>query len=153
MSAALTPTVIAFDELPLWVGRSLGVSDWVRINQGLIDRYADLTGDHNWIHADTDRARAAGGPIAHGMLILSLFPTLLRQISRVTGVGRSLNYGHDRLRYVGPTPSGARVRLRQGLKALEARGDGFRLTWDVVIEVEGAERPAIVTDWIVILYP
>jgi acyl dehydratase len=146
--------VIPFTELPDWRGRELGVSDWLTIDQDLVDRFAELTGDRQWIHVDRERAkRDLGGAIAHGLLVLSMFPVMIRQIYRVEGLGRGLNYGHDRLRYVSPVPSGSRIRLRLAMKGCEPQGDGLRITWTVVIEREGSERPALVCDWIVLLYP
>lgn len=130
------------------------MSPWIEIDQAMVDRYAELTGDRNWIHVDIARAeREIGGTIAHGMLVLSMFPKLARRLYRVTGVARSLNYGHDRLRYAGPVPVGARIRLRQALRSIEPKGEGLRVVWNTRIEVEGTERPAIATDWIVLFYP
>ncbi len=136
------------------VGQELGVSDWLLVEQELVERFAELTGDDNWIHVDRKRAaRELGGTIAHGLLVLSLIPRMRRDIYRIVGVGMALNYGHDRLRFTGTTPVGSRIRLRMSLSAIAPQGEGRRVTFSLTIEREGAERPSLVADWIIILYP
>src|SRR5690349_20788032 len=114
-----TPTVLdGLDGLKQSVGQHLGYSDWVEITQDQVNRFADATGDHQWIHVDIERAKAGpfGGPIAHGYLTLSLTPVLLEQVLSVKGVKMGVNYGCDKVRFPSPVPVGSKVRL--GLKML-----------------------------------
>lgn len=132
------------------VGEEIGVSDWITVDQGKIDAFAALTGDRQWIHVDVERAKEkmpGGRTIAHGYLVMSLVPLML--IYRVASFSRALNYGFDRLRFTGPTPSGARIRQRQTLKSCERVEGAYRVTNTCTIEVEGQERPAIVADQVI----
>jgi len=139
----------AADLVPL-VGEEVGVSDWITVGQDKIDAFAELTGDKQWIHVDVDRAKEkmpGGKTIAHGYLVMSLVPLML--IYRITTFSRALNYGFDRLRFTGATPSGARIRQRQTIKACERVEGAYRVTNTCTIEVEGQERPAIVADQVI----
>lgn len=103
-----------FDELRSLVGEHLGHSEWLTIDQSMIDGFADATGDHQWIHTDPTRAREEGpfgGTIAHGYLTLSLVPRLAPQIYRVDGVAMAINYGLEKARFPTPVPAGAQVRM------------------------------------------
>jgi acyl dehydratase len=145
---------LPFEGLAEWKGKELGVSRWLTVDQDLVDRYADLTGDRNWIHVDRERAeREMGGTIAHGLLVLSLMPEMRKDIFRLMGAGRSLNYGYDRLRFTGPTPVGSRIRVRLTVADVTLQGQAQRVTFGVQIERDGAERPVLVADWIVLLHP
>jgi acyl dehydratase len=144
------------DELAQAVGQELGASDWVSVTQEMIDRFADATGDHQWIHVD--RVRAArelpqGRTIAHGFLTLSLLAQLRDQIYDVGGVASRLNYGCDKVRFLEPVPSGSRVRLRLTLAKVEPSRHGVRVDSACAMELEGAPRPALVADHIVLLIP
>ena len=134
------------------VGEEIGVSDWVTIDQPMIDAFADLTGDHQFIHVDPDRAAETpfGGTIAHGFMTLSLLTWFAAGVRpRIEGTRHSVNYGFDRLRFVAPVPSGARIRGRFRLTALEERVPGeITQHYEVTVEIEGGERPALVADWI-----
>ncbi len=134
-------------------GTELGVSDWLEIDQALIDRFADLTKDWQFIHVDPARAAetSLGGTVAHGFLTLSLASHLLAQaVPRIgDGVREGLNYGFDRLRFLAPVPAGARIRGRFRLKGVQERGPGVRLvTLEMTIEIQGGERPALVAEWL-----
>lgn len=132
------------------VGEEIGVSDWITVGQDKIDAFAELTGDKQWIHVDVERAKEkmpGGRTIAHGYLVMSLVPLML--IYRVATFSRALNYGFDRLRFTGPTPSGARIRQRQTLKSCERVEGAYRVTNTCTIEVEGQARPAIVADQVI----
>jgi acyl dehydratase len=155
MSAdAREPTILPFAELSAWTGKELGVSRWLEIDQELVDRFADLTGDRNWIHIDRERAgREMGGTIAHGLLVLALVPQLRKDLFRLTGAGRSLNYGYDRLRFTAPTPVGSRIRLRLRLAAVASSGAAQRVTYGMTVEREGTDKPVLAADWIVLLHP
>ncbi len=134
------------------VGEELGHSDWFTIDQSLIDRFADISGDHQWIHVDVARAEAEiGGTIAHGFLTLSLLSSMMLNLVEITGYRRSINYGFNRLRFTAAVPAGSRVRLRARLAAVEPQGEGLRLTRDCTVEIEGEERPAIVAEWLTFL--
>jgi acyl dehydratase len=128
------------------VGVHLGYSEWVEVTQELIDGFADLTGDHQWIH--TDPERAASGPfgttIAHGYLTLSLLVPLLEQVLVMENRTSSINYGLDKVRFPAPVPSGSRVRLTATLGEAADVEAGVQVKVDCVLEVEGQERPACV---------
>lgn len=142
-----------FDTIAGLIGQELGVSEWVEITQAQVQQFADATGDHQWIHLDVERAtRELGGPIAHGFLTLSLLPMLCAETLRVEGVSRGVNYGLNKVRFTGMVPVGARVRLRDKLIAVEPRGPGLQLTRECTIETQGAERPAMVAEWVTVIY-
>lgn len=140
--------------MPGLVGQEICLSDWLTVDQSMIDAFAAATGDDQWIHVDVPRATAEiGGTIAHGYLTLSLIPRLAESQWRLKDEGRRINYGLDRLRFVTPVPAGGRVRLRQRLAGAETAGDGLRLTIESVMELEGSARPAFVATNILIVYP
>ena len=143
------------DLLPL-VGRELGPSDWVTVDQATIDRFADATGDHQWIHVDVERAKRempGGRTIAHGYLTLSLVPRMAATLLQVTKRSRGVNYGSNKVRFTNAVPAGARVRLRLKLaNAEEVPGDGVRLTSEMTVEVEGQARPALVAEILSVHY-
>ena len=135
-------------------GTALGVSGWVRVDQRMIDTFADATGDHQWIHVDP--ARAADGPfgrtIAHGYLTLSLLPRLVQQVYRVEGVRMAVNYGLDRVRFIAPVPVDSRVRVACALLGTESAGGGLRVRLEATVELEGGAKPACVAHTIAQLY-
>jgi acyl dehydratase len=136
-------------------GQELGVSDWLLVSQPRIDQFADATGDHQWIHLDAARAAAEspyGTTVAHGFLTLSLATTLLAETIAVDGAGMIINYGCDRVRFVSPVPAGSRIRGRFTVAAVEDKDDGLQVTWGVVIEREGQDKPSVVLDWKVRYY-
>lgn len=138
------------------LGQEIGVSDWVDVTQDRIDRFADATGDHQWIHVDPARA-ALEAPsrttIAHGFLTLSLVSTLARSAIVHPSLRMAINYGVNRVRFVSSVPAGSRVRGRFTPMAVEETGGGIQITWGVTIEREGAEKPCCVAEWIVRYYP
>jgi acyl dehydratase len=137
------------------VGKKLGMSDWFKIEQSHIDGFARLTGDDFWIHVDTERAKAEmpqGKTIAHGLFTLSLVPLLQRGIFRVEKRGKGLNYGSNKVRYTAPVPVGSRVRLHQTLAAAQRVGAATRMTTLCEFEVEGSARPAVIAEFILLLY-
>jgi len=133
-------------ELPDLVGKEVGISDWVRVDQERIDRFADLCGDHQWIHVDVERAKQGpfGAPIAHGYLTLSLAPALLPEIYRVTDINMAVNYGLNKLRFPSPVPVGSKVRAGASLVGVDEIPGGAQVTMDVAFEVEGQDKPACV---------
>ncbi len=138
------------------VGKELGPSEWLTVTQEMIDKFADATGDRQWIHVDVERARLempGGKTIAHGYLTLSLVPQLAPKLMTIAGRRRGLNYGLNKVRFTAPVPAGSRVRLRQRLlNAEEVADSGVRITSEMTIEVEGSERPAMVAETIAIVY-
>ena len=138
-------------DLAQYVGKEIGVSDWFTVDQEIIDKFADATGDHQWIHVDVERAKRempGGKTIAHGYLTLSLVPRLAQTIYRVKKRSRGLNYGSNRIRFTGQVPAGSRIRLRQKIKAVDPVEGGVRITSESTVEVEGSERPALVAETI-----
>ncbi len=145
---ATEPTLIPTPEdLRASVGRSFGPTDWVEITQERIDAFADATGDHNWIHVDTERAKHGpyGATIAHGHLTSSLAPMFLSQLMKI-GFGHRLNYGSDKVRFPEPVPCGSRVRARATITDLDERPSGLLLRTQIVVEIEGKQRPACVAE-------
>ncbi len=143
-------------ELMKHVGRELGTSEWLTIDQPMIDAFAKATGDMNWIHIDAERAKKempGGKTIAHGYLTLSLIPMLGAQIMSITGVSRGINYGSNKVRFTNMVPVGSRVRARQKLIAAEPKGPGLQLTNEITIEIEGQDRPACIAETISLVYP
>jgi acyl dehydratase len=134
------------------IGQELGVSDWLEVTQDLIDRFAEVTGDHQWIHVDVERARRempGGKTIAHGYLLLSLLPKLGAGIYKLSWPTRSINYGSDKVRIVNPVKAGARIRLRQSLVAVEDGAPGaHRSTVRQTLEIENEAKPAMIADTI-----
>ncbi len=151
------PTVFATPrELLGAVGKPLGASEWLEIDQGRIDGFADATGDHQWIHVDP--ARAAKGPfgktIAHGYLTLSLVNHFLPQLIEVRGISMGVNYGCDRVRFPAPVPVGSRIRgVGERVAADEVKGGAVQATGRVTVEVEGGAKPACIADAIYVYYP
>jgi acyl dehydratase len=137
------------------VDREIAVSEWLDVTQATIDRFAEATGDRQWIHIDT--ARAAGSPfkgtIAHGFLTLSLVSALGQQAMRIEGVRMAVNYGLNRVRFITPVPAGSRIRGRFVPIAVSHETDGAQVTWRVTIEREHADKPCCVAEWLVRYYP
>ncbi len=141
-------------ELMGLVGKELGTSEWLTIDQNMIDTFAHATGDHNWIHVDVERAGKelpGGKTIAHGYLTLSLIPKLSKTVYQMSHHGKGFNYGANRVRFTAPVPVGSRIRLKEMLKEAEETNAGTRFVFDCVIEIEGASRPAMVAETIVLM--
>jgi acyl dehydratase len=136
-----------------YVGRKLGTSDWVLVDQAMINAFGQVTGDNSWFHVDPDRARnemPGGRTIAHGFLTLSLFARMSATIYQIRGSRRGVNYGMNRLRFTAPVPAGSRIRLHQTLQAAEPIEGGVRLTLDCMVEIELEQRPAMIAEMIVL---
>jgi acyl dehydratase len=143
------------DELVASLGRELGPGEWLEIGQDRIDGFAEVTGDHQWIHVDADRSATGpyGATVAHGFLTLSLLPLLLDGLRRVEGTRMGLNYGLERVRFPNVVRSGTRVRARSTLvDATDVGEDGLQLVTRVTIEVEGSTKPACVADLVTRAY-
>ena len=144
---------VEMSDLPKLVGQEVGVSDWLEIDQDRVNKFADATGDHQWIHVDVERAtREIGGPIAHGYLTLSLIPFLSAGMLPVKGVTRGINYGSDKVRFTNMVRVGKRVRLRQKLLGVEPKAGGLQIKNECTIEIEGEARPACVAETMSVIY-
>lgn len=138
------------------VGQEVAVSDWVTISQEQVNRFAEATGDRQWIHVDVERAKAGpfGGPIAHGFLTLSLLPVFFESAFTIGDSRMGVNYGLNRVRFTAPVPVGSRVRARLTLQACEPiEQGGQQMTWAVVVEREGADKPVCFAESLVRQYP
>ena len=137
-------------ELESRVGQEVGVSPWVEITQERIDTFAKAIGDFQWIHVDVERARNSpfGRTIAHGFLTLSLLSNLSEQTFSFSDRRMGINYGLNRVRFTSPVPVGSRVRARFTLAKFEKIEGGVQVTWNTVVEIEGASKPALVAEWL-----
>ncbi len=144
-------------DLQQHVGEELPPSDWVTVDQKMIDKFADATGDHQWIHVDVERASRelpAGNTIAHGYLTLSLLPLMVQRTYTIRNRNHGINYGTNKVRFTNVVPAGSRIRVRPTFKSVEGiDGDGVRITTECVVEIEGEERPALVAETISLAYP
>ena len=138
-----------------YAGKEIGVSDWYTVSQEQIDKFAEATGDHQWIHVDVERAQRempGGRTIAHGWLTLSLVPRLASTLYTVKHRSRGINYGANRVRFTGPVPAGSRIRLRLKFKSVERLEGAVRVTSEGTMEVEGNDRPVLVAETIGLTY-
>ncbi|MBV9251242.1 MAG: MaoC family dehydratase [Acetobacteraceae bacterium] len=136
-------------DMKTYIGKKLGTSDWALIDQPTIDKFAEATGDHQWIHVDVERAKRempGGKTIAHGYLTLSLLPGLSNQIYAIRERSRGINYGSNRVRFTAPVPAGSRVRLHLTLLGVEDIEGGVRMIFQNQVEIEGVSRPALVAE-------
>jgi acyl dehydratase len=140
------------DELRTLAGQEVAVSDWLEITQERVNQFADATGDHQWIHVDRERARREspfGGTIAHGFLTLSLLPKLGSESLKLRHApATTINYGADRIRFPHPVRVGDRVRSRTKLVGMKPVEQGWRVHWQVTVEIEGIAKPALVAETI-----
>jgi acyl dehydratase len=149
-------TLAGLDGIRAHAGQELGVSSWQAVTQDDIDKFADLTRDHQWIHVDVERAKdsAFGGTIAHGYYTLSLAPGLCEEVYEITDVAFGLNYGLNRIRFPAPLPVGSWVRLRAALTSVEdVGGDGLQLTLTLTFESDPGDKPVCVAESLVRVYP
>jgi acyl dehydratase len=131
------------------VGRELGPSEWMTVDQPMIDKFAEATGDHQWIHVDVERAKRempGGKTIAHGYLTLSLVPRMAATLTRVKKRSRGINYGSNKVRFITPVQAGARIRVRQRIANVEDIPGGVRVTSQMTVEIEGHDKPALVAE-------
>ncbi len=142
-------------ELESAVGSHLGYSAWHTVTQEQVNRFADATGDHQWIHLDAERAAAGpfGTTIAHGFLTLSLLPMLAAEVYRVEGVKMGVNYGADKLRFPSPVPVGSRVRAGVELTGITPIPLGYQVATRVIIDRDGGDKPACVVDMLAVVVP
>ena len=144
--------ISSIDDAVSLVGSELGVSDWLEIDQQRINYFADVTGDHQWIHVDVERAKNEspyGAPIAHGFLTLSLIPALSKDNFRVQNAQLVINYGLNKVRFLSAVPVGSRIRVRSELADAVAKDAGtVDLTVRHTIEIDGVDKPAAVAEMI-----
>ena len=146
-------TSIPAEEMKAKVGETLGSSEWILVDQDMINKFADATGDHQFIHIDEEKAKLTpfGGTIAHGFLTLSLIPMLGASTDgpRIAGVKMGVNYGGNKVRFLSPVRAGKRIRSHVKLLELEEKRPGqWQQTNEVTIEIEGEEKPALIAEWI-----
>jgi acyl dehydratase len=129
----------------------------IEVTQDMINKFAELTGDHQWIHVDVERAKRESpfkGTIAHGFLTLSLLPTLRTGADhKIVGYGNATNYGADKLRFVSPVPAGSKIRARSRLVAVDPKPKGTQITTEIAVHVVGGERPALLYTMLVLYHP
>jgi acyl dehydratase len=133
----------------------IAVSDWIAISQATIDRFAEVTGDTQWIHTDPVRAASGspfGGTIAHGFLTLALISRMLSNAVAVAGAALTVNYGLNRVRFVDPVRCGSRIRGRFAVAELTPFDGGIQVTWNVTVEREGGHKPCCVAQWVIRYY-
>jgi acyl dehydratase len=148
MSSPNGATVLELADLAGHVGKHLGPSEWRLIDQEQINRFAEATGDHQWIHLDAERAKSGpfGTTIAHGYLTLSLTPIFISQLLQVEGASMVVNYGLNRVRFPAPVPSGSRVRFGAELSSVEEVKGGVQVILAGTFELEGSDKPACVAE-------
>ena len=144
--------IASLDEIRASVGQPIGSSDWIEVTQDRITAFAETTEDRQYIHIDPEAARATpfGGTIAHGFLTLSLLSAMTYDaVPPLEGVVMGVNYGFDKLRFLAPVPTGSNVRGRFKLLSAEDKGGGrWLLKHEVTVEIEGAEKPALIAEWL-----
>ncbi len=141
-------TVNGLEDLKAHEGDEVGVSEWHEVTQEDINHFADVTGDHNWIHLDVERAKQTpfGGTIAHGYYTLSLAPKFSYSLFQADGFAFGVNYGLNKVRFPAPLPVGSRVRVHAKLKALEDVPGGAQMTTELTFEREGGDKPVCVAE-------
>ncbi len=145
----------AFEIYRPTIGQSEGVGEWFEVTQALVDQFADVTHDHQFIHVDPERAAATpfGGTIAHGFLTLSMLTHLVGSVptgdtARFAGLAMGINYGFDKVRFVSPVRVGSRIRAEVVLADAQLKGSQIQVTRTCTVEIEGSDKPALVADWI-----
>lgn len=143
-------------DLEAKVGTEIGVSDWVEVSQDRISTFADVTEDHQFIHIDEEKAKAFtpfGGTIAHGFLTLSLLSKFGEALPAVSGAKMGMNYGFDKVRFLSPVPRGSKVRGHFTLAAAIEKNPGqILMTYAVTVEIEGGAKPALVAEWLTLVF-
>lgn len=144
------------NSLAEWVGREIGVTDWFTINQDLIQRFADVTGDRQWIHLDQDRAQRDSPfqtTIAHGFLTLSFLSHFIRQVLEIrSSVGMTVNYGLNRVRFPAPVRAGSRIRAHFVVQSAKQVPGALEAAFEVKIEAEGTAKPCCSAEWVLRYY-
>ncbi len=150
--------MLTFDKLSDFqahVGQDLGTSDWITISQDMVNKFAEATGDNQWIHVDIEKAKQLSPfktTIAHGFLSLSLAPKLMYEMFEVKSVKMGLNYGTNKVRFTSPLPTGSRIRMKAKLKEVEIQFPGYRAVIEAIFEREGADKPVCVAELITLMF-
>ena len=151
-----TRIITGIEELQSLTGQEVGASGWMTVDQRMIDAFAAVTGDDQWIHRDPARARTEsryGRTVAHGFLTLSLVSRLSREAVDIRGdFQMRINYGLNRVRFPAPVVEGSRIRARFALQSVGDIEGGYHIVWQVTVDAEGQEKPALVAEWLVRLY-
>ena len=150
-------TAITPAEFATKVGQNIGVSEWILVDQDMINKFADATGDHQFIHINEEMAKQTpfGGTIAHGFLTLSLFPVMSAKSDcpKVAGVKMGVNYGGNKTRFLAPVRSGKRIRGQWKLvEMVEKRPGQWQQTMEITIEIEGEDKPALICEWMTLFF-
>jgi acyl dehydratase len=147
-------TLTGMDEVRSYVGKELGVSRWVEVTQKDIDEFADVTGDHQWIHVDPERAKETpfGGTIAHGYYTLSLAPMFSYEMFAMEGFAFGVNYGLNRVRFPAPMPVGGKLRMRAKLASVDEIPGGAQILTELTFEREGGDKPVCVAESLARVY-
>ena len=150
----MSTTITGLEELKRAEGEVLGTSDWHEVTQADIDTFADVTGDHQWIHVDVERAKQTpfGGTIAHGYYTLSLAPMFMSRIFALKGFAFAVDYGLNKVRFPAPVPVGSKVRSSPKLAAVTDVPGGAQIVFETTFEVEGGEKPVCVAESVVRVY-
>ena len=147
---------MTLDELKTYTGKEVGVSEWFTLDQDRINRFADVTEDHMFLHENPEAAKATpfGGTIAHGLLTLSMVPVMAYQaMPGVSGTKMGVNYGYNKVRFMAPVKSGKRIRGRFVVKALEPQSGGrMQILQDVTVEIEDEPKPALIAEWVTMVW-
>jgi acyl dehydratase len=146
---------IVLEDLRARIGEELAISDWSTVSQERIDRFAEATGDRQWLHVDVERAKREspyGSPIAHGFLTLSLIGSMLRETISIRGILMIVNYGVNRVRFAAPVPAGATIRGRFTVRSVEPHRDATRVVWHVVVEREADGKTCCAGEWVVLYH-
>jgi acyl dehydratase len=142
---------MTLEELKRYAGREVGVTEWLEITQGRIDKFADATGDHQWIHTDCERAKRESpyeATIAHGFLTLSLLTKLFTETIQLDDVRMAINYGLNRVRFPSAVRAGTQIRARIVLHSTRDMGESTEAVYAITIEAEGSDKPCCVAEWI-----
>lgn len=145
---------ISPNELRALVGKELEPSGWELVDQGRINAFAQVTGDHQFIHVDPEKAKGGpfGGTVAHGLLVLSLLPSMIeKSVPSPAEVGVTINYGYNKIRFLAPVRSGRRIRARFSISEFsEPKPGRYQQITTVTVEIEGESKPALIAEWIAI---
>jgi acyl dehydratase len=152
----VNPITISLSDLKHHAGQEIAVTDWLQITQERVQQFADATGDHQWIHLDTERAAKEspyGGTIAHGFLTLSLLSQFMQQALQITGLRMAINYGLNRVRFPAAVTVGSEIRARFTLASLKDVEGGVEVVYQATLQANGVEKPCCIAEWIVRYYP
>jgi len=153
--ASYTTTLDSLNDLKDYVGKEIGISDWITVTQEMINTFGTTTMDEQWIHMDVEKAKAKspyGATIAHGFLVMSLLVPMSYQVLKLGDVKMGVNYGLNKLRFINATKAGARIRGVATLKEIEYSDKGAKYITSWQVEIEGEEKPALIAEWIGVAY-